>query len=196
MLLRGGHGEEAKMTWLQGVLDPLQQGDVVKHRGHQHHGRAAEQIGPAVLEAGELGARHGMPAHKGKAVFPGNGKAPGADFLLHTAAVQHKGVFGNQMGILFQPGGAAIGIDCQQDQVTFGYGFLVELAMYRPGQHGKGQHGFVSLNRVDGVSLQRIGPGQGAADETKPQNSYIHTRTSRILCTFRFSSSNWGGVRD
>ena len=137
-----------------------------------------------------------MTAHKGKSVLLCHREAPGADFPLHAAAVKHQCVFGNQRGVFFQPGGAAVGVDCQQNQVALGNGLFIQLAMHRARQHGKGQHGLVSLNRVNGVPFQRIGPGKGTADQAETQNTNIHTRTSRIFCTFRLSSSNWGGVRD
>ena len=196
VFFRCGDGEEAKIAGLQGILHPLKQGNVIKHRGDQHHGRAVEQIRPAVLKAGELGACHGVSAHKGKAILLRYREAALADLLLDAAAVQYQSVFGDKVGVLFQPGGAAVRVDGQKDQIAFRDGGFVQLSVDGSCQHGKGQHGFVALDGVNGVAFQGVGSGKRAADQPEAENSYIHTRTSRICWTFRFSSSNWGGVRD
>ena len=89
----GGDGEKAEAAGLQGILYPLQQRYVIIYRRNQHHRCSLEQACPAVFKAGELGASHGMPAHKGKAVFFRNWEAPLAYQLLCAAAVNHQRPF-------------------------------------------------------------------------------------------------------
>ena len=71
------------------------------------------------------------------------------------------------MGILLQPGGGAVGVDGQQDQITPGNGGLVQPAVDCACQHGELQHILVALGGIDGVAGHGICPGQTAADETQ-----------------------------
>ena len=137
-----------------------------------------------------------MPAHEGEAVPFGEREAPAANLPLDAAAVDDQRVLGYKGRVLFQPVGAAAGVNGKQDQVALRNGGFVQPSVDCAGKHGKGQHTFVSLNGVDGVPLQSVGSGKGAADQAKTQNTDFHTRTSRICRTFRLISSNWGGVMD
>ena len=137
-----------------------------------------------------------MSTHKGESVLLGQREATAANLTLDAAAVDHQRVLGHEGRVLFQPVGAAAGVDSKQNQVTLRDGGFIQPSVDCAGKHGKGQHTFVSLNGVDGVPLQSVGSGKGAADQAKTQNTDFHTRTSRICRTFRLISSNWGGVMD
>ena len=70
-----------------------------------------------------------MAAHEGKAMMFCNGEAPFADFFLDAAAVNDKSICGNEMGIAFQPGGAAIWVNGKQYQIASGNGCFVQPTM-------------------------------------------------------------------
>ena len=159
----------------------IQQRHIVEAGRHQHHGLSLKQRGTAIFEAGKLRTGHGVTAHKGEAVFFRKGKAAAADLPLDAAAVNDKGILRNQVGVLFQPACAAIGVDGKQNQITFRDGFLTQLAVNSPGQHSKGQHLLIALNGVDGVSGDCVGSGQTAADETQPQDTDFHAMASRTF---------------
>ncbi len=108
-----------------------------------------------------------MAAYKRKAVALRQGEAAAAYFLLDTAAVNHQGIPGYQMGMLLQPAGTAVGIDCKQNQITGGDNLFTELPVHSPRKHGKGQNGCVPFLGIDSVPGDGIGSGEGAAN--KPQ---------------------------
>ena len=196
VVVRRGDGEPAKAQRRQHLLAPLQKVDVIEDGGHQHHGLATEQGGAAVLEAGELGARHGMAAHEGEAVFFCQREAGCADLPLDAGGIHYQGVRPHQMGVGFQPFHTAARIDGQQDQVALADGGFIQLAVDRAGHHGELEHIFVALGGVNGVAFHGVGTGHGAADETQAEDTNDHTIASLTRRTRRATSSNWAGVRD
>ena len=69
VLLGGGDGNPAEAHRGQQVLGLVQQADVVEVGGHDHHGSPVKEVGPAVLEAGVVGARHGVAAQEPEAIL-------------------------------------------------------------------------------------------------------------------------------
>ena len=117
MLLGGGDGHPPKAHRLQQFLGPVQQTDVVKGRGDEDHRGPVEQIRPAVLKAGEMGARHRVPAQEGKPILLGQGEDACTDLLFGARAVN------DQRGLVQQRGQAGhvldhrFGVGGQQKQI-------------------------------------------------------------------------------
>jgi len=71
------------------------------------------------------------------------------------------------MGIVFQPGGRAIGVNGQQDQIASADVFFCQSTLDRAGKLGKGQHGLVPDTDIYGVTGKGVGSCQRTADEAK-----------------------------
>ena len=113
VLCRSGDGEGAEAAGGQGLLRPVQQVHIVKSRRDQDHRRTLKEVCPAVFEAGELGAGHGVTAHKGEAVFfcqRGQGTAckaklarlvPGQTVILDRSK-QKMAFRSNDLGVVYE----------------------------------------------------------------------------------------------
>ena len=124
MLFRRGNGKPAKARRSQQLLDPTQQVDVIVVRRDQHHGGIVEHGGCGVLEAGIVGARHGVPTQIGEAVCLRQREAGVADQPLCAAAVDDHRLRADMSAVLPQIVYSSGGIDGDQDQVAGGKTFL------------------------------------------------------------------------
>ena len=90
----GGHAELAKPQGthhLANLAQELQLKSIVYRRRNEHERCALEQVGAGMGVARELGARHGVCAHKVKAVLSCELKGPLTHDALHTHGVDHHG---------------------------------------------------------------------------------------------------------
>ena len=124
MLFRRGNGKPAKARRSQQFLDPTQQVDVIVVRRDQHHGGIVEHGGRGILEAGIVGARHGVPTQIGEAVFLRQRETGVADQPLCAAAVDDHRLRADMSAVLPQILHSGGGIDGDQDQVAGGKIFL------------------------------------------------------------------------
>ena len=108
-----------------------------------------------------------MAAHEGKSVPLCQREAAAADFPLDAAAVDDQRVRADRGCVFLQPGGAAVRIDGQQDQVALADVILRQRRVNRTGKLGERKHGFISYAGVHGVSGDGIGSGEASANQAK-----------------------------
>ena len=123
--------------------------------------------------ARELGARHGVRAHKVKTVLAGELKGTLAYDALHAYGVNHHGAhdgigvggIGERLGVRLKPLDAGLGIAGKDDDVAFAERLVVELA--GDGAHAGGRHHvIVGIPGQHADARLRIAAGKAAADQT------------------------------
>ena len=172
--LRRGGRKVAELRGCEQLPCPAQQGDIVPVLRHQQHRRAAEQIRTGVFEAGLMGARHGMPAQEGEAVFFCQRKARRADTALDAAAVDHNGLFSKIWRKLPHCFHGCGRIDGDQDQIALGDVLLGQLAVHCAAHAGKVQHAAVAFTSQHGPAGLMICLGKRAADQPQADDPDRH----------------------
>ena len=94
--LGGRDGKFAEASGLEQILCPLQELNVVKDRGDEHHGRAVIEIASCVFEARVVRARHRVAAEIRKAVFLCQREQRLTNDTLRAAAVDDHGLCSNK----------------------------------------------------------------------------------------------------
>ena len=170
-----GHAELAKAQGAHHLAHLAQklQLERIVHRGrHEHEWRALEQVGAGVRIARVLRARHGVRAHKVKAVLAGKLKGALAHDALDAHRVDHHGAHnglgvggvGECPGMLLEPLDAGLGVASQDDDVAFAECLVVELS--GDSAHAGGRHDVViGVPGQHADARLRIAAGKASADE-------------------------------
>ena len=162
------HGKGGKARGREQVFHPVEQNNIIVHRRHDHHGRAAEHIRPRVFEAGIVRARHRVPAHKREPMLPRRRKARAADHFLGAAQIHHDVVLGKIRRVLLQESRRRLGIGGDEQKIAPGILLPRERAIQRAAQNGELRHRFRGVVAVHGVARLFVGFGHGTADQAQP----------------------------
>ena len=176
-----GHAELAKAQGAHHLAHLAQklQLERIVHRGRYEHQRGAlEQVGTGVRIARVLRARHGVRAHKVKAVLAGKLKGALAHDAFDAHRVDHHGAHdgvgvggvGERLGVRLEPLDACLGIAGKDDDVAFAECLVVELS--GDSAHAGGRHDIViGVPGQHADACLCIAAGKAAADEAKADDA-------------------------
>ena len=125
-----------------------------------------EHGGRGILEAGIVGARHGMPAQIGEAVFLRQRETGVADQPLCAAAVDDHRLRADMRAVLPQIVHSGGGIDGDQDQIAGGKGIFRQGTVHSAGKNGKVGNGLIRVKGQDSMACLVVGLGKRAADQS------------------------------